>query len=121
MWLEENIKVVINMKSAVFVATSVVDLIVDRMKEEFYLSVPLESFVLNLLKKDKESPVRRSILMSAAFHPVGHILAKEVVTKLASFNEDIKKRVVSELASGVDQLSLDKLGILVLKGLAQSL
>ena len=58
------------------------------------------------------------MLLTAALHPAGHLLAKEVVSKLDLITEESKTTVMKLLASTVDQLCTDKLGAIVLKELA---
>ena len=49
-------------------------------------------------------------MLTAALHPVGHLLAREVVAKVNYMSEDMKMDVMRVLASQVDRLSMDKFG-----------
>jgi hypothetical protein len=69
---------------------------------------------------DKDSSQKQSILLTASLHPVGHLLAREVVSKINVLDENLKMDVMRVLAREVDRLSKDKFGCIVLKGLAES-
>jgi len=119
-WVEENIKVVIITKPAVYVACAVFEQIFERLDEEGSWTSLLERLVVRLIGPDKESPQKQSIFLTAALHQVGYLLAREVVSKMNSMSENIKMDVMRVLATEVDRLSLDKFGCIVLKGLAES-
>ena len=117
-WVVENVKAVIITKPAVYVAGAVLEQIIERLDEEGSWASLLEIVVQGFIGPDKESSLRQSILLTAALHPVGHLLAREVVAKVNYMPEDMKMDVMRVLASEVDRLSMDKFGCIVLKGLA---
>merc|ERR1712096_577936 len=119
-WIEENKKVVIVTKPAVFVAIAVMEQLVQRLGEEGIWTSLLDRLIRAFLDQDKESSLKQSILITAALHPVGHLLAREIVAKVNCVGKDVKKEVLSVLAGEVDRLSGDKFGSFVLKGLADS-
>jgi len=116
-WVEENKKVVIVAKPAVYVGIAVLEQIVDRLGEEGSWKSLLERIFNSFLDLDKDSAERRSVMMTAAFHPVGHLLARDMVSKVNHVGEDIKMDMMRTLAAEVDLLSADKFGGIVLKGL----
>merc|ERR1719186_1621934 len=119
-WIDENKKGVIVTKPAVFMAIAVVEQVVQRLGEEGIWTCLLDRLFRAFLDQDKESSFKQSILVTAALHPVGHLLAREIVTKVNCVGEEVKKEVLSVLAGEVDRLSGDKFGSFVLKGLADS-
>jgi hypothetical protein len=119
-WVEENIKVVIVTKPAAYMATAVFEQILERLDEEGSWTSLLERLVIRIIGPDKESPQKQSIFLTAALHQVGHLLAREVVSKVNFMPENLKMDVMRALASEVDRLSADKYGSIVLKGLAES-
>merc|ERR1719508_236231 len=119
-WIDENKKGVIVTKPAVFVAIAVVEQLVERLGEEGIWASLLSRLIRAFLDEDKESSLEQSILVTAALHPVGHLLAREIVMKVNCVGVDVKKEVLSVLAGEVDRLSGDKFGSFVLKGLADS-
>jgi len=119
-WVDENKKGVIVTKPAVFVAIAVVEQLVERLGEEGIWASLLNRLIRAFLDEDKESSLEQSILVTAALHPVGHLLAREIVMKVNCVGVDVKKEVLSVLAGEVDRLSGDKFGSFVLKGLADS-
>ena len=119
-WVEENIKVAIVTKPAVYVACAVFEQIIERLNEEGSWTSLLERLVLRFIGADMESPQKQSIFLTAALHQVGHLLAREVVSKVNFMSESLKMDVMRVLASEVDRLSTDKFGSIVLKGLAES-
>ena len=119
-WVVENVKAVIITKPAVYVAGAVLEQIIERLDDEGSWESLLEMVVQGFIGPDKESSLRQSILLTAALHPVGHLLAREVVAKVNYMPEEMKMDVMRVLASEVDRLSMDKFGCIVLKGLAES-
>merc|ERR1719318_2480996 len=108
-WVEENIKVAIVTKPAVYMATAVYEQIIERLDEEGSWTSLLERLVLRLLVQDKESSQKQSIFLTAALHQVGHLLAREVVSKVTFLSENLQMDVMRVLASAsdVDRLSAD--------------
>ena len=119
-WVVKNVKAVIVTKPAVYVAGAVLEQIIERLGEEGSWTSLLEMLVQGFIGPDNESSLRQSVLLTAALHPVGHLLAREVVAKVNYMSEDMKMDVMRVLASQVDRLSMDKFGCIVLKGLAES-
>ena len=119
-WLEENKKAVIVTKPAVFVALAVVQQIVARLGEEGSWTSMLERMVRSHLDQDMDCSSKQSVLITAALHPVGHLLARELVLNVKYVGEKTKMDVMTVLACEVDRLSADKFGAVVLKGLAES-
>ena len=119
-WVVKNVKAVIVTKPAVYVAGAVLEQIIERLGEERSWTSLLEMLVQGFIGPDNESSLRQSVLLTAALHPVGHLLAREVVAKVNYMSEDMKMDVMRVLASQVDRLSMDKFGCIVLKGLAES-
>ena len=117
-WIQENKKVVIVTKPTMYAAVEVLQLLVDRLGEEEIWKKLLDRFYCSFLDLDKDSAEKRSILVTAALHPVGHLLARDMVAKVNHVGESCQAEVLKELADNVDQLSLDKFGGIVLKGLA---
>ena len=116
-WVQENKKVVVITKPTVHAAVEVSQLLVDRLGEEDIWQIILDRLFLSFLELDKDSTEKRSMLMTAALHPVGHLLAKDMVAKVNYAGESCKKELMQDLAENVDELSLDKFGGIVLKGL----
>eukprot|EP00092_Neocalanus_flemingeri_P041290 GFUD01044962.1.p1 GENE.GFUD01044962.1~~GFUD01044962.1.p1 ORF type:complete len:886 (+),score=254.50 GFUD01044962.1:3-2660(+) len=119
-WIEENKQGVIVTKPAMFVGVSVFEQIIQRLGEEGSWTSLLDRLVRAFLDQDKNSSNRQSLLISAAVHPVGHVLAREVVSVVNHLEESTKNAVMRVLASEVDQLCVNKFGAIVLKGLAES-
>merc|ERR1719369_1414649 len=116
-WIQENKKVVVITKPTVHAAVEVSQLLVDRLGDEEIWGILLDRVYRSFLELDKDSADKKSVLMTAALHPVGHLLAKDIVTKMNYTGESCKKDVLQDLARNVDELSLDKFGAIVLKGL----
>ena len=116
-WVEENKKVVIVAKPAVYAGIAVLEQIVDRLGEEGSWKTLLERIFNSFLDLDKDSAERRSVMMTAALHPVGHLFARDMVSKVNHVSQDTKMDVMRALADEVDLLSADKFGGIVLKGL----
>merc|ERR1711942_618627 len=116
-WIQENKKVVIVTRPTMYAAVEVLQLLVDRLgKEEIWENL-LNRFYGSFLDVDKDSADMRSIFMTAALHPVGHLFARDMVAKVNQVGESFKAEVMKELADNVDQLRIDKFGGIVLKGL----
>ena len=120
-WIQENKKVVIITKPTVYVAIAVLEHIVDRLEQEGCWKSLLESIIESYMELDNDSAEKRSVFMGAALHPVGHLLAREMVAKVNHVGESCKEDLMRVLASPVDLLSSDKFGGIVLKGLIGSL
>jgi len=116
-WIQENKKVVVTTKPTVHAAVEVSQLLVDRLGDEEIWGILLDRVYRSFLELDKDSADKKSVLMTAALHPVGHLLAKDMVAKVNYVGESCKKEVLHDLAVNVDELSLDKFGSIVLKGL----
>ena len=116
-WIQENKKVVIVTRPTMYAAVEVLQLLVDRLGKEEIWDKVLNRFYGSFLDVDKDSADMRSIFMTAALHPVGHLFARDMVAKVNHVGESCKAEVMKELADNVDQLSLDKFGGIVLKGL----
>ena len=58
-----------------------------------------------------------SLLISASYHPSGHLFVQNLVSKLNLVSEAMKHRVLLSLGADVDNLSRSKHGMIVLKGL----
>merc|ERR1719289_113869 len=116
-WVQENKKVVVITKPTVHASVEVLQLLVDRLGEEDIWQIILVRLYRSFLELDKDSTEKRSVLMTAALHPVGHLLAKDMVAKVNYAGETCKKELMQDLAENVDDLSLDKFGGTVLKGL----
>merc|ERR1719425_21529 len=116
-WVQEDKKVVVITKPTVHAAIEVLQLLVDRLGEEDIWQIILDGCYRSFLELDKDSTEKRSVLMTAALHSVGHLLAKDMVAKVNYLGESCKKEVMQDLAENVDELSLDKFGGIVLKGL----
>eukprot|EP00092_Neocalanus_flemingeri_P018265 GFUD01019766.1.p1 GENE.GFUD01019766.1~~GFUD01019766.1.p1 ORF type:complete len:775 (+),score=242.89 GFUD01019766.1:32-2326(+) len=119
-WIEENKQGVIVTKPAMFVGLSVFGEIIKRLGEEASWTSLLDRLVRAFLDDDKNSSTKQSLLISAALHPVGHLLAREVVSVVIHLEERTKNAVMRVLAGDVDRLCVDKFGAVVLKGLAES-
>merc|ERR1712179_378084 len=116
-WIQGNKKVVVTTKPTVHAAVEVSQLLVDRLGDEEIWGILLDRVYRSFLELDKDSADKKSVLMTAALHPVGHLLAKDMVAKVNYVGESCKKQVLHDLAVNVDELSLDKFGSIVLKGL----
>merc|ERR1719420_1410612 len=113
--IQDNKKVVIVTKPTMYAAVEVLQLLVDRLgKEEIIWKQLLDRFYCSFLDLDMDSAEKRSILVTAAVHPVGHLLARDMVAKVNHVGESCLAEVMKELADNVDQLSLDKFGGIVL-------
>ena len=118
-WVVKNKRIVIETKSTVFVALAVMDQLVKRMDdEESWLNL-MERVFKAFLEQDGESS--QVFLITAALHPIGYLLAKEMVSRVSCVSENTKMEVIRALASHVETLSVDKLGAAVLKGMAVAL
>jgi len=119
-WIQENKKVVIVTKPTIYVAIAALDLIVDRLEDDAVWRTLLDGVYYSFLDLDKDSAARRSFFMTAALHPVGNLLARDLVSKVRHVGESCKNDVMRMLAINVDVLSLDQFGGFVLKGLVGS-
>ena len=114
-WLELNMEVVVQSRPAVFTALTVVSSLVTRIQEENdSCTVVLDRLVSALLREDTVS--RQPLLITAALHPVGHLLAKEVVSRL-NILTGVKDTILSLLRVNLDILRYSKTGANVLRGL----
>ena len=114
-WLELNMEVVVQSRPAVFTALTVVSSLVTRIQEENdSCTVVLDRLVVALLREDTVS--RQPLLITAALHPVGHLLAKEVVSTL-NILTGVKDTILSLLRVNLDILRYSKTGANVLRGL----
>ena len=114
-WLELNMEVVVQSRPAVFTALTVVFRLVTRIQEgDDSCTVVLDRLVVALLREDTVS--RQPLLITAALHPVGHLLAKEVVSRL-NILTGVKDTILSLLRVNLDILRYSKTGANVLRGL----
>jgi len=114
-WLELHMDVVVVTRAAVFTALAVVERAVTRIKEgEESCTVVLDTLAGALLCEDTVS--RQPLLITAALHPVGHLLAREMVSKV-NILTGIKDTVLSILLDNLDTLRYTKTGANVLRGL----
>ena len=114
-WLELNMEVVVQSRPAVFTALTVVSSLVTRIQEgDDSCTVVLDRLVVALLREDTVS--RQPLLITAALHPVGHLLAKEVVSRL-NILTGVKDTILSLLRVNLDILRYSKTGANVLRGL----
>ena len=114
-WLELNMEVVVQSRPAVFTALTVVSSLVTRFQEgDDSCTVVLDRLVLAFLREDTVS--RQPLLITAALHPVGHLLAKEVVSRL-NILTGVKDTILSLLRVNLDILRYSKTGANVLRGL----
>ena len=104
-------------KPTVYTAVEVLKLIVDRLGEDEIWARMLDRVYWSFLEVDKDSADEKSLLMTAALHPVGHLLARDMVAKVHFVGEGCKTEVMQDLAMNVDDLSINKFGGIVLKGL----
>jgi len=116
-WIQENKKVVVITKATVRTAVEVLQLIVNRLGEEKIWQRLLDSVYRAFLELDKDSAEKKSMLMTAALHPVGHMFAKDMVTMVKYAGQICKTEVMQDLAENVDELCLNNFGGSVLKGL----
>ena len=108
-------EVVVQSRPAVFTALTVVLRLVTRIQEgDDSCTAVLDRLVVALLCEDTVS--RRPLLITAALHPVGHLLAKEVVSKL-NLLKGVKDTILSILRLNLDILRYSKTGANVLRGL----
>merc|ERR1719154_976148 len=117
-WVLKNKRTVIETKSAAFVALAVVEQIVERLADEGSWSNMLERMFGAFLEQDRESSQVQALIITAAVHPVGYMLAKKMVSSVACVEESTKVEMIKALATHVERLSADKLGATVLKGMA---
>ena len=114
-WLELNMEVVVQSRPAVFTALTVVSSLVTRIQEgDDSCTVVLDRLVVALLREDTVS--RQPLLITAALHPVGHLLAKEVVSRL-NILTGVKDTILSLLRVNLNILRYSKAGANVLRGL----
>ena len=59
----------------------------------------------------------QNLLIHAALHGSGHLLAKEIVASLKHVSADIRKEVIYSLGANVDVMRSSNYGCVVLKGL----
>ena len=59
----------------------------------------------------------QSLLIHAALHGSGYLLAKEIVSSLKHVSADIRKEVIYSLGANVDVMRSSNYGCVVLKGL----
>jgi len=120
-WIQENKKVAIITKPTIYVAIAALEKVVERLEDDEVWKMVLDEIIYSFLELDKDSAVRRSFFMTAALHPVGNLLARDIVAKVSHVGENCKNDVLRILASNVDVLSQDQFGGYVLKGLVGSL
>ena len=107
-------EVVVQSRPAVFTALTVVFRLVTRIQEGDDSTVVLDRLVVALLREDTVS--RQPLLITAALHPVGHLLAKEVVSRL-NILTGVTDIILSLLRVNLDILRYSKTGANVLRGL----
>merc|ERR1712098_200622 len=107
-------------KPTIYVAIAALEKVVERLEDDVWKMV-LDEIIYSFLELDKDSAVRRRFFMTAALHPVGNLLARDIVAKVSHVGENCKNDVLRILASNVDVLSQDQFGGYVLKGLVGSL
>ena len=110
-WLELNMELVVMNGPAVFTALAVVDRLV---RDGDSCTVVLDRLAVALLCEDAVS--RQPLLITASLHPVGHLLAREVVSK-ANILTATKDTILSVLLVNLDTLRYTKTGANVLRGL----
>ena len=59
----------------------------------------------------------QNLLIHAALHGSGHLLAKEIVASLKYVSEELRKEVIYSLGANVDVMRSSNYGCVVLKGL----
>jgi hypothetical protein len=115
MWLELHMELVVRSRPAVFTALAVVDRLVRKVEAgEKDWAVVLERLAAALLTVDSVSGLPR--LVTAALHPVGHLLARELVSR-ANMMDRSKDRLLYVLQQHLDLLQHNKTGANVLRGL----
>ena len=113
-WLELHMEKVVKSRPAVFVALVVVDRLVRKAEEDEGFGEVLDMLVTALLVPDQASG--QPLLVVAALDPVGHLLAREVVSR-ANLLPQARGALLCVLQEHVEVLSCDKMGASVLKAL----
>jgi hypothetical protein len=111
-WLELHMELVVRCRPAVFTALAVVDRLAEGGAEDWGLV--LDRLAVALLAVDSVSG--QPLLVTAALHPAGHLLAREVVAR-ANMLGQARSGLLCTLQQHLDTLRLDKTGAAVLKGL----
>ena len=105
---------VVRSRPAVFVTLVVVDRLVSKAEEDEGFYEVLDMLVTALLVPDQASG--QPLLVVAALDPVGHLLAREVVSR-ADMLPQARNALLCALQEHVEVLSCDKMGASVLKAL----
>ena len=113
-WLELNMEEVVKSRPAVFSALAVVDRLVTGTQAGEDWHVVLDRLATALLVQDTISGQAR--LVTAALDPVGHLLAREMVTR-ANLLVESKSSLLAILAENIEILQSNKTGANVLRGL----
>ena len=124
-WLEMNLKEVILSKPAVHLAL----VVLERLAAESYnkaWAIRLDRFVLHFINSEVRNITIldlcfqkhiQDLMVTAALHPAGYLLAKEVVSKNEVVSEATRKELLQCLARSVDIIRSSKTGMFVLKAL----
>ena len=105
---------VVHNRPAVFTALVVVERLVRKVEEGEEWGVILDRLATTLLNLDVITG--QPLLIKAALHPVGHLLAREIVTR-ANYLYEAKTGLLIALNQHLDILKGNKTGANVLRGL----
>ena len=127
-WLEENIQEVVQVKPAVHLALVVLQSLAAQAATNMAWAGRLERFVLAFIRTEvrQKIPVLdcylikiylQDLMVTAALHPAGYLLAKEVVSQLGVVSGATRQEGMQCLARSVDILRASKTGVVVLRAL----
>jgi len=118
-WIVNNMEQVIEDRCSLFLALAVTDIIVATLKEDPSWKLVLELLVGALMNPTQNGKGRQNqnLLIHAALHGSGHLLAKEIVASLKYVSEELRKEVIYSLGANVDVMRSSNYGCVVLKGL----
>ena len=113
-WLELHMDKVVRSRPAVFVTLVVVDRLVSKAEKDEGFYEVIDMLVTALLVPDQASG--QPLLVVAALDPVGHLLAREVVSK-TNLLPQARDALLCVLQEHIEVLSCDQRGAGVLKAL----
>ena len=127
-WLEENIQEVFLSKPAVRVALIILETLGAESRNNQAWAARLDKFILHLTKPEVRREISyhdysilklhfEDLIVTAALHPTGYLLAKLVVSMLELITEATRQEMRNCLARSVDLIRTSKTGIAVLKAL----
>jgi len=116
-WVVDNMESVVIIKPAVFLAREMIIQIELVMANDDSWRFIMEQFVRALMEPDQDSVEGAPLLVTASLHACGHILTREIVSRINLVSGGLRDEMMFQLGANVDTLSFSKTGSYVLKGL----